>query len=389
MKLLSSNGSNLQFRVCVFASFSKDGHIPHTVRWYLNQLASLNISVLFISTAPHLDQESIDAVKSYCHSIYIRDNVGYDFQSFREGLKLLIDEPVELIILANDSVFGPFQPLSPLIEFGLAKNLDIWSATDSHEVAYHLQSYFMVIRGEVSKTKDFLRVWQMDEENLQAMATLPQKQQRYYAIENFEVGYSQEYLRSGFKIGAMFQYEHVAQLATKLYLDNLSQKQTKLGTKHSTLLLGPNPTQYLWHTLVAHMNFPFLKRNLVEMNPLRLKHQHDWLDCLDSSSEATLAFVKDLFARNLQHLLYRFTPKPDESPNFFCTAQLHQNLIHLNLLTETIPAQFDEEAYARENPDILSALISKSVESPWHHYRIHGFNEKRSFPIKPIENQQR
>ena len=60
-----------------------------------------------------------------------------------EAIDLVARPPSEarLLLLANDSVAGPFAPLGPLlarVDFAMA---DIWGATDSRERGYHLQSY--------------------------------------------------------------------------------------------------------------------------------------------------------------------------------------------------------------------------------------------------------
>ena len=49
----------------------------------------------------------------------------------------------ECLVIANDSVYGPFGPLGPLLsrmDFGAA---DAWGMTETWQIRYHLQSYFV------------------------------------------------------------------------------------------------------------------------------------------------------------------------------------------------------------------------------------------------------
>ena len=84
-------------------------------------------------------------LQTVCAAVMIRRNVGSDFGAMREGLARLRGPlaTVEQLLILNDSVYGPLQPLDEMlaqIDFGVA---DIWGATESWQRRYHLQSFFL------------------------------------------------------------------------------------------------------------------------------------------------------------------------------------------------------------------------------------------------------
>ena len=87
-----------------------------------------------------------------------RGNVGYDFGSFKAGLlRLTTTAGLESgkfdVIFANDSCFGPFIPLAPIIEGFDGLPLDaqiICGMTDSVQEFHHIQSYWIYFRWNVS-----------------------------------------------------------------------------------------------------------------------------------------------------------------------------------------------------------------------------------------------
>lgn len=87
-----------------------------------------------------------------------RANQGYDFGSYREGLgylQRLLGAASEcfVLIFANDSCFGPFVPLAPLIErFDAYPDGEsyVFGITDSLQGGvHHLQSYWLYFRADV------------------------------------------------------------------------------------------------------------------------------------------------------------------------------------------------------------------------------------------------
>ena len=94
-------------RAAVFVHYDKQNIVDDYVIYYLKELKIVTNTIIFVSTSDLANKER-KKLEKYCDKIIIRENVGYDFYSWKIGLKILgtlniFDE----IILCNDSVYGP------------------------------------------------------------------------------------------------------------------------------------------------------------------------------------------------------------------------------------------------------------------------------------------
>ena len=131
-----------------------------------------------------------------------RENVGYDFGSWRAGIDSLgslhgIDE----LICVNDSVYGPFTDLRPVLGDARVAHADMWgmclsvqgTAARGHEPTAHLQSWFVAIRGDALKSEAFRRFWD-------SVGPVPSKAE---VISRYEIGLSQGLQGAGFRLAAI------------------------------------------------------------------------------------------------------------------------------------------------------------------------------------------
>jgi lipopolysaccharide biosynthesis protein len=132
-------------RVVVFCHFDGRGRIrPHT-RAYIDVLRDEGLDLVFVSNAARFGEEDLAWLRRRAARIIVRHNVGYDFAAWRDALPIsgLPAAETRLLLIANDSVYGPLRPIGPVlrqIDFDVA---DLWSATDSWQHSFHLQSFFM------------------------------------------------------------------------------------------------------------------------------------------------------------------------------------------------------------------------------------------------------
>lgn len=54
-----------------------------------------------------------------------------------------------MVLLTNDSLLGPFAPITDLLEWISAPGPDIRALTSSHQFVRHMQSYFLAFRGGI------------------------------------------------------------------------------------------------------------------------------------------------------------------------------------------------------------------------------------------------
>ncbi len=117
-------------KLCLFASYSFTDEVAGYVIYYLAELAKEGFSIAFITTST-LQEASLHKLKPYCALIVERENKGLDFASWRLGLEICNwATDYKEVLIANDSVFGPFHPLGPIIST-MSKRFDIWGMADS------------------------------------------------------------------------------------------------------------------------------------------------------------------------------------------------------------------------------------------------------------------
>ena len=148
-------------KVCVFSHFDRRGHIWLHTRDYIDALIEEGFAVVFVSNSASLNSDSEAFATSRSAAIILRRNKGYDFGAYRDGL-LHLGEGVhglECLIFANDSVYGPFIPLRSMLNRMDFLIKDVWMATDSWQIRYHGQSYFMAFGPTALKHVAFMIFW--------------------------------------------------------------------------------------------------------------------------------------------------------------------------------------------------------------------------------------
>lgn len=133
-------------RVCLFAQYDAGGRIAPHVHHYLDQIAQAGFEThVALSGARHVADE--DRVRLEAHGIraHPRRNAGLDFGAWSDLMAMGVAEGADTVLLANDSVFGPLQPLGPIVDAMESEGSDIWAMTESREGRWHLQSWFLCL----------------------------------------------------------------------------------------------------------------------------------------------------------------------------------------------------------------------------------------------------
>jgi GT2 family glycosyltransferase len=190
--------------------------------------------LVFVSAAPALLEQSatMAQLRELCAVVLVRSNEGYDFGSWQAGLAFCrrwIDR-APLLILTNDSCYGPLHNLDGLFEQLEACQADVMGLTESTAIRAHLQSYFMAYRPRVFRTTLFWTFWQQ-------ISVWPSK---IDLVRACEVGWSEILSNAGFRLEALY-----------------------LAGEHG------NVTHTHWRELLEELRFPFLKTELLRLNPIR------------------------------------------------------------------------------------------------------------------------
>ena len=286
-------------RACVFAHFDKHNSVDEYVYYYLKKLQKITDKIIFVTVSDILI-EDVKILKALNIEVIKRENVGYDFYSYKTGIDSLDLEMYDELIICNDSVYGPIVPLEEVFLKMINQKCDFWGITASKSIAYHVQSYFMVYRKNLLQSVAFLEFWQ----NVQILES------KTDIVRHYEVGSS------------LFFFEHG--YVSKTYIDNvnyeinkkdnfirLMKRLLKTPTKIINLLLHPN--RYLaslnqkhsntslvyWDKILLEEKMPFLKISLFTSH----QDKKENLIRLEEINQEILTYPVNLIVNHLQRIL--------------------------------------------------------------------------------------
>ncbi len=244
--------------LCVFAHFDRDGLVDDYVVHYLSALSGLGCEIVFVSAAPGFAEASARRVSPYCTKIVARQNRGYDFGSWRDGLAC-VEDPAsyERLILANDSVYGPVRDLAGVFRAMDKRGVPVWGITDSLRYGRHLQSYFLVFERPVLQSEAFRNFWR----------ALPDHRLKHVVILRGEVALSRRLHRAGFELAALCEYE---------LLEDAVAQEVAQGTGRTFPGAPVNSTHWAWRALIRDHGCPFVKVQLLRDNPKRIADVSLW-----------------------------------------------------------------------------------------------------------------
>lgn len=268
-------------RWVVYASFDTEGRpAPHALD-QLQAYRRAGFSTLVVDTSPLIGDARRQGWQDTATVWFQRPNIGYDFQSFNSGLKHLtgalgVDIARLHLILANDSCFGPFLDLEAVLAgFRDQPGRCVFGITDSFEVHYHLQSYWLYFRPDVAPLAQ------------QILAAMPIATGRSEAIETGELALSRllrdqhcelrayapvadTMSRFSSHYGHIFSLLHLTlrRIAKRpLYTQRADGACLKLLLRRENALAYVNPTLDYGVAAFRAGLTPFVKKSLLRDNP--------------------------------------------------------------------------------------------------------------------------
>ena len=195
--------------------------------------------VAFVSASPALarDAAALAQLQQLCVLVAVRHNEGYDFGSWKAALQLCWPwiEAAPRLILTNDSCYGPIVPLDELFERLGRSQADVVGLTESTLMRPHLQSFFIAYSRRLVRTPIFRAFW----DNLGVWADKRQ------IVRAYEVGWSSLLQQLGYSTEALYM-----------------SRYGNLAHTH-------------WRELIEECRFPFIKKELLLVNPLE-QELTDW-----------------------------------------------------------------------------------------------------------------
>ena len=299
-------------QVTLFMHFDGRGGVRSQLLDYMRELKANGRDVVFVSNAGKIKPAALTALQEICVCAIIRKNLGYDFGAWRDALDYLHLPRAETqeIIFVNDSVFGPLLPLGDTLrrlDYGKA---DVWGLTESWQVRYHLQSFFMAFGPNAIRAEAFGKFWK-------SVRPVPVKA---YIVKQYEIGITQAMVSGGLSCAALWTYEALIKLVNRAELEKLideedteiakadpiqmTRKLQVLRIRDAVARRVPlNPTSDLWRQLLIS-GFPFIKRELLRDNPTKVEDVGDWVEVV----RETLGADPDPIVLDLRSMLKGTAP---------------------------------------------------------------------------------
>ena len=186
-------------RLGIYAFYDAEGIADEGDLIYLSAVRN-ELDELIIVVNGKLASRTRVVFECYASQIFCRENHGYDGGAFQEvllkHLPRTVWEAVDELVLFNNTVYGPLQPLSPIFKGFFASQADFWGMTLFHapELPDHIQSYFLAFKKSVLQSSAFWNFWK----NLRMDFTVSD-----YLIASYEIRFTETLHRAGFRYGVL------------------------------------------------------------------------------------------------------------------------------------------------------------------------------------------
>lgn len=271
-------------RLCLFANYHPENVVADYVLFYLRDLKAAGFRTLVVSTSDLPESEQTKLV-GCCDGLLLRENVGLDIAGWAEACAMLFPIRAELLLLCNDSVYGPLRPVGDFVEELCRQPADFYGAVSSCEIDWHLQSWFRLFRPAAYNSEAFAALM---------LRPLPPARSKLEIIFEYEVGLSRRLREAGFRPHAAYRADRANALSTTMPF---------------------NPTYVLWKQLVERYRVPFLKVDLLRDNRFGGRGVRAWSRLVERHRPELLPLIRhDLSLRRADwsgRWLLRSYARPD------------------------------------------------------------------------------
>lgn len=242
-------------RIAVFAHYDKDGKLSKNTLTIIQQLEKVCERIIMVSTNLNFDEIKLLPSKVECH---IRDNVGYDFYSYKFGIELIENLYIyDQLILMNDSLFVSSKfNIEKLMERVDNSIYEVCGLIDSYQFNYHVQTFFVVIKKEALFSVWFNEFWN----NVTVLDT------KIDIIFNYEIGLSQSAISHSLMVGPCFDWKSGSYF--RAYINSIQKKRLNLlllGLFNYKYLREGNASHLLWKEI--YDEFGICKWEVIRMYP--------------------------------------------------------------------------------------------------------------------------
>lgn len=144
-------------RWAIYASFDDQSQVRPHVFQQIDALNQNGFGVIFVTSSESLLEADLEVLKAKCHLVILRENLGYDFGSWKVGYLNWRSHLVssEGVLLINDSCYGPYLELKTIFEKFGSYSLGPLGITKSYEIDEYIQSYFIYFNRDLVRSGVF------------------------------------------------------------------------------------------------------------------------------------------------------------------------------------------------------------------------------------------
>lgn len=255
-------------RLCFFAHFDADGRVDDYVLHYLRELRAAEFVVVFVTSAT-LAQGQIERTRGLCATVIERENVGLDFGGWIECFMRFPDIRADLLLLCNDSVYGPFWSLNAFISDLTSQRADFYGAVRNLDPVPHLQSWFLLLRPSAYRNSAFRALMSKP---------IPTEMSKIEIIRRYENTLTRMLVEQGCEYRAAFDPSAMGPVLSATPLD---------------------ATYTLWRELLTERLVPFVKISVLRERPLIVRRLGDWRTVLDACNPVLAKFAGHNLERRL------------------------------------------------------------------------------------------
>lgn len=257
-------------RCLIYAHWDRDGVVDPYVIHSLRQYRSAVDRIVFVSTNYQIRSREIEGVAD---DVIVRENKGYDFQSWREGLDSLGSTTFDEVVFTNSSVYGPVWQMERVFASPITRRGGLWGMSISCQHTVHLQSYFMAMSRPFLGSEAARQLWQ----NVHPLDN------KTCVIKEYELTWMSRCLAAGVPVNAFFDARQLHGVTLGEQLANIVRWPPT--PRHSrcyrrAVRSAPcNPTHMQWKQMLE-CGAPFVKIDLFARNPygMRLSRVFNWLE---------------------------------------------------------------------------------------------------------------
>jgi hypothetical protein len=292
-------------RVAIYSHYSSTGRVSTMVQSQIATYAAQGFEVIFVSMCASLDDDDdVRRLRKLCRAVVLRRSFGRDFGAWRDILAsdLIKRERIQELLLVNDSVVGPIRPMNPLFQ-RMRMSDGLWGLINSDQNGSHLQTFFLLSRGRAAVDAVF-----------EFFDTLVLSANKEVVISNGELSFSSSIARRGIPLWSLYSLRQVEDAALS---DRKSRLETVLSLGHvgiynyvnrnpdasdedlnvriRNVMAGSpvNPTHQFGEVLVRQFGFPFIKSELLIVNPTNMSIASTWRSLVAEDSPCSIDMIVD------------------------------------------------------------------------------------------------